>query len=356
MSKAQGIANSANQGQFKNRIINGAMTVAQRGTSSLTVNTTPQFPVDRFVCDGSTSGKFTVQQNANSVTPPVGFTNYLGAISSSAYSVPTGEAYAISQPVEGFNCADLAWGTGNAATVTLSFWVRSSLTGTFGGVIRNNDSSRSYPFTYVVSSVNTWEQKSIIITGDTTGTWQTNNLTGIRITWSMGTGASLLGTSGTWASTNYYGATGQTNLIATSGATFYITGVQLEKGSTATSFDYRPYGTELSLCQRYCWLIGTSSSHPNATLTVGTSNFATASFKNPVTMRTAPTLTFTGFVGSGDGFTTMDDINYCNWNTFTGRLTTPEYCSIRATYQSGTQTSGNLYLQTGRVLLSSAEL
>ena len=253
MTTSDGVSSSGLYG-FKNRIINGAMVIDQRnaGASVSADNSGWKFPVDRFACYGSVAGsKFTAQQNAGSVTPPAGFTNYLGMTSSSAYTVGASEWFAVRQIIEGFNVADLAWGTANAKAVTLSFWVRSSLTGTFGGAVYNGDGTRSYPFTYTISSSNTWEQKSITIAGDTSGTWLTNNGASITPNFSLGAGATLSGTAGAWAGAFYASATGATSVVGTSGATFYITGVQLEKGSTATSFDYRPYGTELALCQRY---------------------------------------------------------------------------------------------------------
>jgi hypothetical protein len=155
------------------------------------------------------------------------------------------------QAIEGFNAADLAWGTASASAVTLSFRVYSSLTGTFGGVLKNGAGNRSYPFTYSVPTANTWTTISIAVAGDTTGTWATGNTTGIFVTWGLGVGSTLSGTAGAWAAADLNSATGATSVVGTSGATFYITGVQLEKGSTATPFDYRPYGTELALCQRY---------------------------------------------------------------------------------------------------------
>jgi hypothetical protein len=177
----------------------------------------------------------------------------LGVTSSSAYSVTATNVIGVRQPIEGFNTADLAWGTANAKTVTLSFQVYSSLTGTFGGSVLNSANNRSYPFTYTVSSANTWTAISITIAGDTTGTWLTNNGIGLDIYWNLGTGSTYSGTAGSWSGSTFYSATGATSVVGTNGATFYITGVQLEVGSTATSFDYRPYGTELNLCQRYCY-------------------------------------------------------------------------------------------------------
>jgi len=169
----------------------------------------------------------------------------------SAYTVGSSESFFTKQVIEGLNVFDLGWGAAGASTVTLSFWVRSSLTGTFGGSLWNNAADRSYPYSYTISVANTWEQKSITIAGDTSGTWLTTNGGGINVGFAFGVGASLSTTAGAWASGFYPSSTGATSVVGTNGATFYITGVQLEKGSTATSFDYRSYGTELALCQRY---------------------------------------------------------------------------------------------------------
>jgi hypothetical protein len=236
---------------FKNKIINGDMRIDQRNAGASVTPTAGQYSLDRWQFDLTQASKFSVQRNAASVTPPVGFTNYLGITSLSAYSVSSSDYFRIMHKIEGFNCADLAWGTANAATVTLSFWVRSSLTGTFGGAIRNSAGNRAYPFSYTINAANTWEKETITIAGDTTGTWETGNGSGIEINLSLGAGATFSGTAGAWAASNLISATGATSVVGTNGATFYITGVQLEKGSTATSFDYRPYGTELQLCQRY---------------------------------------------------------------------------------------------------------
>ena len=236
---------------FKNRIINGAMVIDQRNAGASITFNDGVFPVDRWTTVATQSSKGTIQQNAGAVTPPAGFINYLGFTSSSAYSVLTGDAFAIQQRIEGLNLSDLGWGSANAQTVTLSFWVRSSLTGTFGGVISNSAQNRSYPFTYTISSANTWELETVTIPGDTSGTWLTTNGIGARLNLGLGAGATYSGTAGAWSGSTLFTATGATSVVGTNGATFYITGVQLEKGSTATSFDYRPYGTELALCQRY---------------------------------------------------------------------------------------------------------
>ena len=281
---------------MKNRIINGNMSIDQRNAGASVTPANQQYTVDRWQAWTSASSKFSVQQNAGSVTPPAGFTNYMGITSLSAYSVGSSDYFAMRQQIEGFNVADLGWGTANAQTVTLSFWVRSSLTGTFGGTLLNNGVNRSYAFTYTISSANTWEQKSITIVGDTTGTWEKTNSTGIYVNFGLGVGSTYSGTAGSWGSSFIISATGATSVVGTNGATFYITGVQLEVGSTATSFDYRPYGTELALCQRYAYKIsGSNAFSPLTGAGQGTAS-TTIAFTVPVkvSMRATPSLLTTG--------------------------------------------------------------
>jgi hypothetical protein len=279
---------------MKNRIINGAMVIAQRGTGSTSVQTSTTYAsCDRWASYATQNSKYTVEQSS---TAPTGFSNSLLATSSAATSLSASDYYVFAQPIEGFNFADLGFGTAQAKTICLSFWVRSSLTGTFGGALQNSAGNRSYPFTYTISAANTWEQKSVTIVGDTSGTWvgATNGI-GITIYFGLGIGSTYSGTAGAWAGSNFIGATGATSVVGTNGATFYITGVQLEVGSTATSFDYRPYGTELALCQRYCYKNMAGSPYQN--FGVGFNlNTTTARFNQtfPVSMRTAPTLTTTG--------------------------------------------------------------
>lgn len=284
---------------FKNRIINGAMMIDQRNAgASVSLTSNPTYTLDRWVATYTQNSKFTVQQNAGSVTPPAGFINYLGCTSTSAYSLASGDIFVMRQVIEGLNVADLGWGTANAQTVTLSFQVRSSLTGTFGGAIYNSTGARSYPFSYTVSSANTWTTVSITIAGDTSGTWLTTNGVGIQVAFSLGSGSTYSGTAGAWAGTLYTSATGATSVVGTNGATFYITGVQLEKGSTATSFDYRPYGTELALCQRYYQTSGSGTG-------VGaTTSSVTLIFPLCVTMRTTPSVGLTGVYSITNAVTT----------------------------------------------------
>lgn len=242
---------------FKNRIINGGMVIDQRNAGASVTPVNDQYSVDRWSFPLSQASKLSFQQNANSVTPPTGFINYLGITSLSAYSLGSSDYFLLQQRVEGLNMSDFGWGTANALTVTLSFWVRSSLTGTFSGSLSNSSFNRTYPYSYTISSANTWEYKTITIVGDTSGTWLTTNGNGmnLRVT-TMGSGSTRLSTGGSWQAGNYDGVTGTTSVVGTSGATFYITGVQLEVGTQATSFDFRDYGRELMLCQRYYEMIG----------------------------------------------------------------------------------------------------
>ena len=276
----------------RNRIINGDMRIDQRNAGASVTPSDGQYTIDRWQGFAGVSSKYTVQQNAGSVTPPTGFINYLGVTSSSAYSVGASERFAISQKIEGFNTADLAWGTANAQPVTLSFWVRSSLTGTFGGVFANSAYDRSYPYTYTINAADTWEYKTVTVAGDTSGTWLTSNDVGLQIWFSLGAGSSVSGAAGSWSGSTFFSATGATSVVGTSGATFYLTGVQLEAGSTATLFEHRQYGQELALCQRYYWQ--RSLYNYNSTTAVWEGYFGggtgVLNVQLPVTMRAAPTL------------------------------------------------------------------
>jgi hypothetical protein len=279
----------ANTPAFRNRIINGAMVFDQRNAGASVTATTDIYTLDRWRSLNSVTSKYTVEQTVTGVAAPTGFSDYLAVTSSSSYSVGSSESFYVVQRVEGFNFADMAWGTASAATVTLSFWVRSSLTGTFGAALWNSAANRSYPVSYTISAANTWEQKTITIVGDTTGTWvgATNGI-GVNVVFGLGFGSSLSGTSGAWNAGTAFMPTGATSVVGTNGATFYITGVQLEKGSTATSFDYRPYGTELALCQRYFWTLNGRviylSDYGAASLYITNVYF-------PVAMRATPTIT-----------------------------------------------------------------
>jgi hypothetical protein len=270
---------------MRNRIINGDMRIDQRNAGASVTPTTNVYTLDRWQALSSASSKFSVQQNAGSVTPPAGFTNYLGVTSLSAYTPATAEIFSLRQQIEGYNASDLAWGTANAKAVVLSFWVRSSLTGTFGGVLSSPGNNYSYPFTYTITVANTWEQKTVLVTGPTAGTWNSTNGGAIAVIFNLGAGATYSGTAGSWVASDLYSVTGATSVVGTNGATFYITGVQLEVGTVATPFERRQYGQELALCQRYYFNSSTDHTYGSTGGTYQSSY--TVSF--PVQMRIAPT-------------------------------------------------------------------
>ena len=284
---------AGNASIMKNRIINGAMVIDQRNAGASVTPTNGAFTLDRWQAYQTVASKFSVQQNAGSVTPPVGFSKYLGVTSLSAYSVTASDYFLMCQRIEGFNTADLGWGTANAKPATLSFQVYSSLTGTFGGALQNGTNNNySYPFTYSIPVANTWTTISVNITAPTAGSWVgAVNTSGLDLYFGLGVGTTNSGTAGSWASAYYLSATGATSVVGTSGATFYITGVQLEVGSSATGFEYRQYQQELALCQRYYETL-TFGTFPNYPV-FGTYQSATSGFGGVnwhTTKRTEPTV------------------------------------------------------------------
>ncbi len=289
-----GVAAPTGSMGFRNRIINGDMRIDQRNAgASVTMSTSVAYTVDRWFSYEDTDGVMTAQQNTSA---PTGFTNSLKCTTTTAdASLAATQRVIVGQRIEGFNVADLGWGTASAQAVTLSFWVRSSLTGTFGGAV-NNQNNRSYPFTYAISVADTWEQKTITIPGDTSGTWSTNSSTGIQLVFGLGVGSTYSGTAGAWAGSDLNSATGATSVIGTLNATWYITGVQLEAGSVASPFERRDYGRELIMCQRYYQLIDTFT---------GVSSSATVAYGSclfQVPMRAAPSIAAAGILRITDGY------------------------------------------------------
>ncbi len=237
---------------FRNRIINGDMRIDQRnaGASVSVTNGTVTYIADRWNVYEDTSGSISSQK---STTAPDGYSNSLLVSVVGSGSATAAQTCRVQQRIEGFNFSDLAFGTSSAQSVSISFWVRSSLTGTYAVSIRNGTVARSYVATYAISSADTWERKTITITGDTSGTWVTDNGVGAFLDFDLGSGSNSNTTAGAWVASDKTNTSSQANWIGTGSSTFYITGVQLEAGSTATDFERRPIGTELALCQRYTY-------------------------------------------------------------------------------------------------------
>jgi hypothetical protein len=347
---------------LKNKLINGDFRIDQRNAGASVTPTNAQYTLDRWQSVAGAASKYSIQQNAGSVTPPAGFKNYLGVTSLSAYSVGASEIFGIFQPIEGFNTADLGFGASGASTVTLSFWVRSSLTGTFGGSLSNGAVNRSYPFTYTISVANTWEYKTVTIAGDTTGTWVgATNGVGLNVQFSLGTGTSLSGTAGAWAGSFYGSATGATSVVGTNGATFYITGVQLEQNTSATPFERRLYNQELANCQRYYYEFDVSGLSAIPCWSQA-ANITNCRMMVPVTMRTTLTASYAGTIGdntqdwsvyNNGGWTVVNNIELSGATNQSFRVEITVNTGI-----SGTNAAGFYALNTdgGAKLRASAEL
>ena len=234
---------------LRNRIINGDMRIDQRNAGASISVTATGFPVDRFYVSANSFGVISGQR---STVAPAGFTNSaLMTVTTARSSIAASDVYGIRQAIEGFNTADFGWGAAGAQTVTLSFWVRSSITGTYTVSLFNAAFNRSYVATYTVNSANTFEYKTVTVPGDATGTWATDNTASVNVFWDLGSGSNFQATANSWVASGSLRTSGSTNWISTNGATFYLTGVQLEVGSAATPFERRLYGQELALCQRY---------------------------------------------------------------------------------------------------------
>jgi len=285
-------------GPFKNRIINGDMRIDQRNAGA--TQTALGFSVDRWFTQGASGTG--IYSSVRSTTAPAGFTNsLLLTVTTADASIAAGDVYYLGHSVEGFNTADLSLGTVDAKSFTLSFWVRSSIAGTYAVRFANSVANRSYVAQYTINAANTFEYKTITVAGDTSGTWLTDNSLGLNILWALGAGSTWETTPGSWTAGNFVSTSAATEWVSTSGATFYITGVQLEAGSVATPFERRSYGQELALSQRYYYFIGKDGTNAafGAGFTTGTTGFIYGAL--PVEMRTAPTISHTG---------TLSDISF----------------------------------------------
>ena len=271
----------------KNLIINGDMRIDQRNGGASVTPSNQAYVLDRWKNELTQASKFSIQQVTDA---PQGAINSLKITSLSAYSVISTDQFNIANYIEGNMISHLNWGSSNAKTVTLSFWVKSSLTGTFSGALNNASGNRSYAFEYTILSANTWEQKSITIAGDITGTWLTDTGLGIRVCFSLGCGSTITGTANTWTGSFLQQATGATSLLATNGATLQLSLVQLEIGDTATPFENRMYSTELAMCQRYYWKIAEGSGQMLGLASYYTSGGVLLYVQSPSPMRNTPTV------------------------------------------------------------------
>ena len=290
---------------FRNKIINGAMAISQRGTSAISnAAATNTYGTDRWHIYGSSASKMTTTQTTSNSNAVQGFP-YSTLITSSAATTPgTNDYYGVRQYIEGSNIADLAWGTAGAKPIVISFWVRSSITGTYSLTLFNSGNNRTLISTYTISAVDTWEKKTVYINaGETTGTWETGNGIGMQVWFDLGSGTGSAGTAGVWNTSLLTRTSGSVNWIGTSGATFYITGVQLEQNYQPTPFEQRPIGVELELCQRYYQRmvdpVGAGVSQGSG----GGSARVTVPFYTK--MRAAPTSTMSGTLNFYNGVSTV---------------------------------------------------
>jgi len=324
-----GVTPNAYNTMGKNRIINGAMEIDQRNAgASKSVSGNDIYTLDRYKGWANGGGVFSVQQSS---TAPDGFNrSAVLTVTTADASVAAGDNYRWAQDIEGYNVSDLSYGSSGAKTVTVSFWVRSNLTGTYGGSLYSVTSGVSYVYQYTINSADTWEQKSITISGNTANGLNTTNGNGLRVYFDLGSGSNYQNATGSWVSGEKFSTSGNANWIGTLSNNLYITGVQLEVGSVATEFERRPYGTELALCQRYyatTYNTGAavgSASLPGALYKTldGTQSYASLCWNLPVTMRATPSYAFyspyTGTSGKFYSNQSSADINAIAASTFAG--------------------------------------
>jgi hypothetical protein len=312
-----------------NRIINGDMRINQR-TNGDTGTTIGVYTIDRWIYGASQTNKGSWQR-AGAGVPLValGFGSSLLFTSSSAYTPLAADYFGFQQRIEADMVSDFCWGTANAQPVTLSFLVFSTLTGTFGGSIRNDAGTRSYPFTFNIPAASTWTPIVITIPGDTAGTWVMSGANeALRVFFDLGTGANYRAAAGAWTAGDIRGATGGINIVATNSAQLALTGVKLEIGSVATPFNRKTTAESLLDCQRYYQRVSAAWSG-NAT----TGITYTASGNLPATPRVAATLTGTsaaangfanaiGTLGGGGPNSIVTDSRACNATTTGASFTT----------------------------------
>jgi len=305
----------------RNLVHNGEFIVSQRNFSSSAVTQTGEaFTIDRWKTRMSANSKFSVQQVADA---PAGFYNSAKITSLAATTVGASDYYQFQHCIEGFNLNPADFGTATAKALTLSFHVKSSLTGTFSVCFSNNAGDRFLAQNYTISSADTWEKKTISVPAITTGSWNRGNTAGLFIYFTLGAGSGTLQSTGSWGTSFGRGGTGGANVVATNGATWQITGVQLEVGSVTTDFEHRSFGQELSLCHRYYYLAhemnGLGGEKPINLGVAENSSTITSILRFPVTMRSVPTME----ASSGSGFFMFrEDNGSHSFNTLTLRYAT----------------------------------
>ena len=297
----------------RNKIINGDMRIDQRNAGSA-VTASTAYPVDRWSTLEATSGAYSGQQ-VTDVPSGQGFVNSIKyTVTTAASTLGATEYTTVSYKIEGNDSRDLMLGTASAKTFTVSFWVKSSLTGNFGFALQNGASDRAFATTYSISAANTWEYKTITIAGDTTGTWYTDNQSGLACNWGLGIGSTYtVSANDTWESGLKFGASGAVALIETLNAEFYLTGVQLEVGEKATPFEHRSYGNELAGCQRYYQVMSGNVGNQifcNMSAWSSSSMYGILYYQKP--MRAAPTGSHSGTFEIYSGGTTaaVTDVDF----------------------------------------------
>ena len=326
MSRAREIADlgspAASGLSNRNLIINGAMTVDQRNSGSAVAAPHNTYTLDRLNVYQSGDAAYSVQQVSDVV--PDGFANSakIACTTADTNGFGANDYYMLTHNFEYNQTRSLEFGTSSAKQVTLSFYVRSNLTGTFSGALESGDGGRHYVFEYTINSANTFERKSITIPGDTSGTWTgTFNARGMKIRLALALGANYDGTAGTWGTDESYGSTNQTNFFSSTSNVFYITGLQLEVGETATPFEHEDIGTTLRKCQRYYirWQSSSANNWPRFFQPSYVDNgYVSGTFSFPVQMRATPSTAATGTWqgqgadGLGTGSVSQDGVNlYC---------------------------------------------
>ena len=302
-------ANITNNLSNRNIVDNGEFVVDQRGFSSAVTQTGEAYTIDRWKTRMTSNSKFSVQKVADA---PAGFYNSAKITSLDATTVQSGDYFQLQQGIEGYNINPANFGTPTAKGLVLSFYVKSSLTGTFSVCFSNYTGNKFLAQNYTISSANTWERKTISVPAITTGSWERGNGAGLYIYFTLGAGSDTLRSTGSWIDSNFGRAgTGSTNVVATNGATWHLTGVQLEvdhtNSGTATDFEHRSYGDELQRCRRYYQqyvnisAVGYVPNNSNRTYSHG--------WFFPVAMRAKPTLTLTNTGSSGGQYVTDGQTN-----------------------------------------------